>query len=321
MGTDPQLDNFGKRVSHNRNIMAFSLNQYYTIKASMLQGHGNGHNYVLDKKLNLNIYLDAESLLSAGLLARIISIENKCIYSLPSSMLSDNVSLGKYLPPLYLLLSCSAWLKAKEKIMPVISDDRNSSGPIDTTVLTTFFYDQGIEKIAFPFFEADANNSRQTADACTYIFCSTGFEKNLTTIFSINDPQNNADIFTPTIISFEEKMTGMKKFGELTGKIILFQKNQMEPAVWRALLECYEESRFLKVELGLWEKRALLYHDFLTLSKSVQEREYFDVLNWYHAEYESLPLWYKRVGHIIKVLKGKRTFRSLFSDNVKKHKN
>jgi len=37
-----------------------------------------------------------------------------------------------------------------------------------------------------------------------------------------------------------------------------------------------------------------------------------EILDWYHKEYEVLPLWYKRFGHIIKVFKGKRTFKSLF---------
>jgi len=36
------------------------------------------------------------------------------------------------------------------------------------------------------------------------------------------------------------------------------------------------------------------------------------VIQWYHKEYEVLPLWYKRFGHIIKVFMGKRTFKSLF---------
>ena len=69
-----------------------------------------------------------------------------------------------------------------------------------------------------------------------------------------------------------------------------------------------------------WENRALLYRHFLQLSKQVQEQEYYEVIDWYNHEYEILPLWYKQFGHIIKVLMGKRSFRSLFSDNVKKYK-
>jgi dihydrofolate reductase len=42
--------------------------------------------------------------------------------------------------------------------------------------------------------------------------------------------------------------------------------------------------------------------------------------NYYNNEYEVLPLWFKRLGHIIKVIMGKRSFKSLFSDNAKKYK-
>jgi len=36
------------------------------------------------------------------------------------------------------------------------------------------------------------------------------------------------------------------------------------------------------------------------------------ILEWYKKEYEVLPKWYKRFGHIIKVATGKRTVKSLF---------
>lgn len=36
-----------------------------------------------------------------------------------------------------------------------------------------------------------------------------------------------------------------------------------------------------------------------------------NISNWYLQEYEVLPLWYKRVGHIIKAFKGHRSFKSL----------
>jgi hypothetical protein len=81
----------------------------------------------------------------------------------------------------------------------------------------------------------------------------------------------------------------------------------------------FERNRY-EAEMARWEKRTLLYRHFLQLSKQVQEQEYYEVIDWYNHEYEILPLWYKRFGHIIKVLMGKRSFRSLFSDNVKKYK-
>ena len=41
-----------------------------------------------------------------------------------------------------------------------------------------------------------------------------------------------------------------------------------------------------------------------------------EILAWYQREYEVLPIWYKKFGHIIKVLKGKRTLKSLFKKKI-----
>lgn len=56
---------------------------------------------------------------------------------------------------------------------------------------------------------------------------------------------------------------------------------------------------------------------YLTLIRAEDEAN--KINNFYYYEYEILPLWYKKIGHIIKVLTGKRSFRSLFDNNVKKY--
>ena len=38
-------------------------------------------------------------------------------------------------------------------------------------------------------------------------------------------------------------------------------------------------------------------------------------ISWYYKEYEVLPLWYKRLGHLVKVLNGNRPLKSLFKNN------
>lgn len=62
---------------------------------------------------------------------------------------------------------------------------------------------------------------------------------------------------------------------------------------------------------------------YMTLHK-LTDNEYrkkiMGIVEFYNYEYEILPLWYKKLGHLIKVLMGKRTFKSLFNDNVKKYK-
>ncbi|MEJ8816635.1 hypothetical protein [Lacibacter sp. H407] len=47
------------------------------------------------------------------------------------------------------------------------------------------------------------------------------------------------------------------------------------------------------------------------LDEVVKNRD--TILEWYMKEYEVLPVWYKRVGHLIKAATGKRTFKSLFT--------
>lgn len=57
------------------------------------------------------------------------------------------------------------------------------------------------------------------------------------------------------------------------------------------------------------------YNDILRSEHSTKELQ-----KYYDQEYEVLPKWYKRIGHIVKVITGKRTLRSLFRDDVKKYK-
>lgn len=59
---------------------------------------------------------------------------------------------------------------------------------------------------------------------------------------------------------------------------------------------------------------------FQNLTEQGSRKRISQIVDFYRNEYEILPLWYKRLGHIIKVIMGKRTFRSLFNDNVKKYK-
>ncbi len=51
-----------------------------------------------------------------------------------------------------------------------------------------------------------------------------------------------------------------------------------------------------------------------------EQDEALKINEFYQNEYEILPLWYKKFGHVIKVLMGKRAWRSLFDNNVKKYK-
>ena len=89
----------------------------------------------------------------------------------------------------------------------------------------------------------------------------------------------------------------------------------------------------------LKENRSLTMNNDQLMAKSERAQEQFDsytlnynitiarykqqvteLLRFYTNEYEILPLWYKRLGHVIKVLMGKRSFRSLFDDKAKEYR-
>ena len=76
------------------------------------------------------------------------------------------------------------------------------------------------------------------------------------------------------------------------------------------LIKQYEHELHLK---SIAEKHNRMY-------LSIQKTGRADALDWYYHEYEVLPTWYKQFGHIIKVIIGKRSFISLFRDDVKKNK-
>jgi len=71
-------------------------------------------------------------------------------------------------------------------------------------------------------------------------------------------------------------------------------------------------------EIGRLREERKIMQELLELGNKHDEVNY--ILKFYKNEYEILPLWYKRFGHIIKVIQGKRSFRSLFDKRVKKYK-
>jgi hypothetical protein len=100
----------------------------------------------------------------------------------------------------------------------------------------------------------------------------------------------------------KEKENDLKKTEEYILAEAFYQRQQ--------LIDEYKHQLSLRINS---EKDAQAY-------LRIQKEERASGLKWYHYEYEILPLWYKRVGQLIKVLMGKRSFKSLFSDNVKKYK-
>ena len=79
----------------------------------------------------------------------------------------------------------------------------------------------------------------------------------------------------------------------------------------------HQLDRLIHERTSLAEERTIL-QQLLDLSNKHDEVNY--ILHFYRNEYEILPLWYKRFGHILKVIAGKRSFRSLYDKTAKKYK-
>lgn len=47
-------------------------------------------------------------------------------------------------------------------------------------------------------------------------------------------------------------------------------------------------------------------------------KENKEIKDWYNNQYETLPLWYKRFGHVIKILQGKKSVKSVLRKKEKK---
>jgi len=82
------------------------------------------------------------------------------------------------------------------------------------------------------------------------------------------------------------------------------------------------ENQQLLLQKGILEEQLQSLNSYYLSNQSdnIYKRQVSQLLDFYKYEYEILPLWYKQFGHIVKVLMGKRTFKSLFKDNVKKYK-
>ncbi|HET6255798.1 MAG TPA: hypothetical protein VFE32_17105 [Puia sp.] len=78
-----------------------------------------------------------------------------------------------------------------------------------------------------------------------------------------------------------------------------------------------ECNRLIAAQTALQEEIGILKE---LLQLSGKHDEVSEILRFYRNEYEILPLWYKRAGHVLKVIMGKRSFRSLYDKTKKKYR-
>ncbi len=288
---------------------------YYTIKASLFAQQGDTLSIAATKSINFNIFLNKKEELQPSLFLKAGLLTSKYTLSISSDLINTNEQIITILPKLFVLVSLNKFSSGQPLVMPIFLGDSGSPSSTTLEIIINYFKGQGIEKIQLPLFEYhQTKNHIQDTPYCSLIsfnpllqenvqqFLDTGFTKNKFSgkiIISFGNDNMEHNLQLDTINQIEDYLKTNSKF-------FFYNSNVAE-------LNYIEEKE-------LWKKRALLYQSFLRLSKTVQEKEYYEVLNWYHTEYETLPLWYKRLGHIIKAIMGKRSFRSLFNDNIKKNK-
>lgn len=281
----------------------FNLKKYYTIDAGLLVNANGNNEVIFDYNINLNILLENELSFTPQLFNAISTLNNNFVISL-SSKFSNETSLQTILPKLYLLICLYPSIMLNNNIIIPIINDQLLDNLVNTSLISQYFKNQGNYNLAFPTFII--NNSLkniQQADNCIFIIESNQLPLKDTL---------KIELSTLVFIYFFEKINTIRAFKEKINTIVLkslpvfVSKNDFSTY--------YIDKNVLESEISLWKKRVELYQSFLVLSKTVQEKEYYDVIDWYHKEYEALPKWYKRVGHLIKVCLGKRSFKSLFNN-------
>jgi hypothetical protein len=156
----------------------------------------------------------------------------------------------------------------------------------------------------------------------------TGFYYNLINNADINTLSDTIKKTSATCSAIFYKVSSPEKLYEIIRLIqdadqkILDQFPELYKALQRNNTLAANEQE-LKIKFGLWKEKLesqTMYNSLYKQSDERYHKQMKEVVDFYKKEYEILPLWFKQLGHIIKVITGKRTFRSLFDDNVKKYK-
>ena len=287
------------------------LKFYYTINAELINDFYT-KNLLINQQINLNIFIDNAEVINEFFFRALSDLKNNYIFSISSALLKSTNFFQQILSEIYLLLSLN--IEAQQIIMPVFIKNSDENLIENISSVISYLNKQGIEEISIPAVYCKKEIIQYNQECC-FIFFSSTKENDLINAFN----KNGHTISSITIVNFEQEISDLDIFLETINNFNSLQKNffNFSPDFFSTY---FVEKKLYEQEEKRWNKRVTLYKDFLSLSKTVQEKEYYDVLNWYHNEYEILPLWYKQFGHILKVLMGKRSFRSLFNDNVKKYK-
>ena len=111
--------------------------------------------------------------------------------------------------------------------------------------------------------------------------------------FKLENSINNLQLIRKELQGYHSETTNLRlEIQQITGQVIT------------------PENRFFIPQPNYADNRD--YIEELQKQITLEQNRAHAILEWYKKEYELLPMWYKKFGQIIKVLTGKRTFKSLF---------
>jgi hypothetical protein len=197
------------------------------------------------------------------------------------------------------------------------------SDPVDSAVqhhITEQFFAQGYGKIKYEVLEQEQMqnssddfypiNNFETIEEDYYCFLKNSTNSDRLVVINI-DTDEPTDLLTNVRAKLENAEKKLfENDPDVYNLLLRNMKNQ------KSLDELNNRIRYFQEALETKNNNPSFY----SAPESSYRRKITEIVEFYHYEYEVLPLWFKRLGHIVKVLTGKRTFKSLFNDNVKKYK-
>lgn len=251
--------------------------------------------------VGINILLDATEI-DILLLQNVLTAPyGSYIFSLSGELLGSR-EMDRFLPKLYTVLSLSDHFCGARCTIPVITQTADDQVP-GLASLRDYFVRQGEENIDFLLCPLTSQGQKHIL----LLRDVAAFEQLHEEQLEVYAGQELRQIIVYAKGALEEDMGRVQRAVDNNRNVKLLLQ-----------MTAIQSQRDLHLnQTVLWQQRAKLYLSFVALGKKVGETEYYDIRQWYHDEYEVLPLWYKRVGHVIKAFTGKRSFRSLFIDHIK----
>ena len=256
----------------------------------------------IETETGINILFDKDEIDIQRLLQYVSRLQYNYIYSFSASLLNSN-NIPSLLPGLYMLFTLSAGFRTGNNRISVFALASNEQS-LTLQSIKDYFAFQG-EPIDFISFDLHTPQIQKDT-----LLLNWSQLKNL-------DKKQTADYYTRKVsrlIIFDNTVNASIETGAIKA---LLQENPLAYLLFE-MVALQNNQNWSLHQSELWQNRASLYLSFIALGKKVGEQEYYDIKNWYHTEYEVLPLWFKRLGHIVKVVIGKRSFKSLFADKIKK---